>query len=70
MSNQWVDRLSDEFEWQDLEPGPETVVDEAHGNGIETIDDLTGYMNDAPNHCASGYAKWRWQWNNRISYGL
>ena len=43
----WVERLEEEFQWSDSEPGPERVVEEARKRGIDSVEFLIDRMEEA-----------------------
>jgi hypothetical protein len=41
---EWIRELTENHEWPDDEPGPETVIEEAKARGIDSIEHLLARM--------------------------
>jgi len=70
MKIEWTDRLSDEFDWTGKEPNRKTVIEEARDRGIESVDELIEYMQQAPENCSTGNSKWKWYKNTGEAFGF
>jgi len=70
MSQDWEEKLSEEFEWRRDEPSPENVAEEAKEYGFESISELISKMEDAPSTCYTGFKKWKYFRNWGRAFGM
>ena len=70
MSQNWEEKLSEEFEWSREQPSPEDVAEEAKKYDFESISDVINKMEDAPSTCSTGFEKWKWFRNWGDAFGM
>ena len=70
MSQDWEEKLSEEFEWSREQPSAKDVAAEAKKYNFESVSDVMSRMEGASSTCSTGFEQWTWFRNWLNAFGI